>query len=177
MEFNSISIINFKIILFLLIVFIVILTLTRIKNNKATKALIIILSLVISITILSGIGTYIYNRNIKFYTIEEITNVKFDDIKKVTLGDEDDRSSKEISIQQFKNEYKNRRYREKKYVNEIIEDKIDNFLNTSMGIVSGGAVVQCYKCYDENNNLIFSLDIDPVITVVIVKNKTYWLYK
>ena len=101
----------------------------------------------------------------KKYTIEEITNVSFDDIVYVK------ENYAEISSIEFKNNYKNVMLRKEKYIDE----KIDELLNRNVSLSS--IAIREYKSYNKNKKLLFTMVIQSTKYYEINGKEYYVCYK
>lgn len=121
-------------------------------KNKVIIISIVIIMITIAIGLYIGINSYK-----RSYTIEELTNIKFEDIKKVKYQEASD-----IDIEKFKKEFKNAKYIEtndnKKYESKY-KDTQESF------------EINHYSCYDKEDKLLFTISY-----TVYEGNKLYQIY-
>ena len=116
------------------------------KNISYKKLVVIFLGAVILTFVLWKATVYLNHMIVKKYTIEEITNINFDDIAYVNYH-----SDNEINVTDFKNEYRNKVLIKEKYIDEKIEKIfIINQVYQSTADLS-------YMCYDKEGNLLFTM--------------------
>ncbi len=119
------------------------------KNMK------IILSVVIILVVAIITMTFIINKGKKYYTIEEITGKKFEDIKdiKYTEAYVEDKDT-------FIDEYKNAKFE----ITKEHKDKEPQHHEVYL--------IHYYECYDENNNVLFTVEYTDY-----PENKIYEIYE
>ncbi len=129
------------------------------------KQVIIVIGIMILGVILFKLIVFINHKLVKKYTIEEITNVSFDDIVYVK------ENYAEISSIEFKNNYKNVMLRKEKYIDE----KIDELLNRNVSF--SAIAIREYKCYNKNKKLLFTMVIQSTKYYEINGKEYYVCYK
>lgn len=133
------------------------------------KQVIIVIGIMILGVILFKLIVFINHKLVKKYTIEEITNVSFDDIVYVK------ENYAEISSIEFKNNYKNVMLRKEKYIDEKIDEKIDELLNRNVSF--SAIAIREYKCYNKNKKLLFTMFIQSTKYYEINGKEYYVCYK
>ena len=121
---------------------------------KNKVIILVIVIIMIAIAICFDIGADNYTES---YTIEELINIKFEDIKKVKYEEVSD-----IDIEKFIEEYKNAKFIEtndnKKYESKY-KDTQESF------------EINHYSCYDKEDKLLFTISY-----TVYEGNKLYQIY-
>ena len=150
------------IIISLFIILAVLIYFSVMKKIKLLIIFTIILGLIMMMLIVlhSHIISKTFNKG---KSLEEITNVKFEDISYISTVPYDNDLTSE-----FKENFKNIKLKEHKDIEDVIFEKIYKKYDVSYSV----AYIK-YKCYDKNNNLLYTIDTGYCIEINGVSKKYY----